>query len=69
MVKSFNTDAERNAYFSHLATIAGTGNTAQYVDGVLCVNNVPETDKVLVARMELMFDSLNKLAALNEVVA
>jgi hypothetical protein len=67
MSKSFKTDAERNAYLSHIMAVVDMSNDTQYVNGILSTNGVAVTDKLHVARLELMFDSLEKLAALNEV--
>jgi len=69
MAKSFKTDSERNAYFSSLHEVVDVSpfNKLEYINGVLHYNGIVEQDKVFVSRMELMFDSLTKLAALNEV--
>lgn len=69
MTKSFKTDAERNAYFTHASTVANTTDTLKYVNGVLYKDNILITDKLFIGQMELMFDSLEKLSALNKVVA
>ena len=63
MSKSFKTDAERNAYLTYVDLA-----DSKYVNGVLTRNGVA-VDKLSSARMEVMFDNLEQLAVLNEVVA
>ena len=69
MYKTFKTDSERNAYFTHLSNVCDVPDNVKYVNGVLYKNNEIITDKVFIGNMENMFDSLNQLAALNKVVA
>jgi hypothetical protein len=69
MTKSFKTDAERNAYFTHLSNVTNTTDTVKYVNGVLYKDNILITDKLFISQMELMFDSLEKLSATYKVVA
>ena len=64
MVKSFKSDVERNEVFAHFSKVGNQPNNVQYVNGVLCFNNEPIEDKAFVARMELMFDSMEKLQVL-----
>jgi hypothetical protein len=69
MYKSFKTDSERNAVFTHMSNVAGLMDNVKYIDGVLCKDNILVTDQKFIASMERMFDSMEKLAALNKVVA
>jgi hypothetical protein len=69
MYKSFKTDSERNAVFTHMSNVAGLMDNVKYIDGVLYKDNGLITDQKFIASMERMFDSMEKLAALNKVVA
>ena len=69
MTKSFKTDAERNAYFTLLANTTNTPDNIKSVNGLLYKDNTQITDQKFITSMEVMFDSLEKLAALNKVVA
>ena len=69
MTKSFKTDNERNAVFTHMANATDQIDNIKYVNGVLYKDNVLVTDQKFITSMEVMFDSMEKLAALNKVVA
>ena len=67
MTKSFKTDAERNSYFTLLANTTNTPDNIKSVNGLLYKDNVLVTDQKFITSMETMFDSMEKLAALNGV--
>ena len=69
MTKSFKTDAERNAVFTHMANATNMPDNIKSVNGVLYKDNTLVTDQKFITSMEVMFDSMEKLAALNKVVA
>ena len=69
MTKSFKTDAERNAVFTHMANTTNTPDNIKSVNGLLYKDNTLVTDQKFITSMEVMFDSMEKLAALNNVVA
>ena len=68
MYTSFKTDSERNAVFTHMSNVAGQMDNIKYIDGVLYKDNSLVTDQKFVASMETMFDSMEKLAALNKAM-
>jgi hypothetical protein len=67
MYKTFKTDSERNAVFTHMANATNMPDNIKYIDGYLCKDTTVVTDKLFLARMEIMFDSMEKLSQLNEV--
>jgi len=69
MTKTFKTDSERNAVFTHMSNVAGQMDNIKYVNGVLYKDNILVTDQNFITSMEVMFDNMEKLAALNKVVA
>ena len=66
---SFGYPVNNNLYRHIGITMSANGTFNYYIDGVLYKDNSLVTDQKFVASMETMFDSMEKLAALNKVVA
>lgn len=66
MIKSFKTDSERNAYFTHMSTLCNQPDNIKYVNGVLYKDNIVVTDNTFITTMKNMFNALDKLSDLNK---
>lgn len=69
MYKTFKTDSERNAVFTLMSNTTKLPDNVKYVNGVLYKDNTLITEQKFIDSMDRMFDSMEKLAALNKVVA
>lgn len=66
MTKYFTTDAERNEYYIKIAD-KNAKKELRYINGVLCVDSVPTTDKLFIDSQNDMFKAMSEIKELAEM--
>jgi hypothetical protein len=52
---------KRNEYYATMQNRLGHTDEIRYIDGVLCINNIPVTDELLIQSQEWLFDYIDNL--------